>query len=82
MNDQRNRQSAPYYKLKMVMDYWCGLWFWDMRQAVHLPNRQQYINDIASILNLDLTVFNSCSSNLFKDLISSLMFIVLIDPAS
>jgi len=55
LNDQRNRQSAPYYKLKMVMDYWCSLWFWDVRKAAHLPTRQQYINDIASILNIDLT---------------------------
>ncbi|MFL2625870.1 MAG: Eco57I restriction-modification methylase domain-containing protein, partial [Flavobacteriaceae bacterium] len=55
LNDQRNRQSAPYYKLKMVMDYWCSLWFWDVRKAEHLPTRQQYINDVASILNIDLT---------------------------
>jgi hypothetical protein len=55
LNDQRNRQSAPYYKLKMVMDYWCSLWFWDVRKAEHLPSRLQYINDIASILNIDLT---------------------------
>ena len=54
LNDQRNRQSAPYYKLKMVMDYWCSLWFWDVRKAEHLPTRQQYINDIASILNIGL----------------------------
>lgn len=55
LNDQRNRQSAPYYKLKMVMDYWCSLWFWDMRKAEYLPNRLQYINDIADILSIDLT---------------------------
>lgn len=55
LNDQRNRQSAPYYKLKMVMDYWCSLWFWDMRQAEYLPSRQQYFGDIESILQLDLT---------------------------
>lgn len=51
--DQRNRHSAPYFKLKMVMDYWCSLWFWDMRQADQLPNRWQYWNDIATILELD-----------------------------
>jgi hypothetical protein len=51
--DQRNRHSAPYFKLKMVMDYWCSLWFWDVRDAVQLPNRNQYWNDIASILQLD-----------------------------
>ena len=51
--DQRNRHSAPYFKLKMVMDYWCSLWFWDVRDADQLPNRNQYWDDIASILQLD-----------------------------
>lgn len=55
LNDQRNRQSAPYYKLKMVMDYWCSLWFWDMRNAEFLPTRQQYLNDISSILSVNLS---------------------------
>lgn len=52
--DQRNRHNAPYFKLKMVMDYWCSLWFWDVRQAAELPSRQQYWQDIAGILELDL----------------------------
>ena len=51
--DQRNRHNAPYFKLKMVMDYWCSLWFWDVRAAKDLPNRQQYWKDIAEILELD-----------------------------
>ena len=55
LNDQRNRQSAPYYKLKMVMDYWCSFWFWDMRNAEFLPSRQQYLNDVSSILNVNLS---------------------------
>ena len=59
LNDQRNRQSAPYYKLKMVMDYWCSLWFWDMRNAEFLPSRQQYLNDISSIINVNLSSENS-----------------------
>jgi hypothetical protein len=52
--DQRNRHNAPYFKLKMVMDYWCSLWFWDVRDAKDLPTRQQYWQDIAAILELDL----------------------------
>jgi hypothetical protein len=52
--DQRNRHNAPYFKLKMVMDYWCSLWFWDMRQAVNLPDRLQYWQDITLILELDI----------------------------
>lgn len=53
--DQRNRHNAPYFKLKMVMDYWCSLWFWDVRDAKELPNRQQYWQDVAGILELDVT---------------------------
>jgi len=59
LNDQRNRQSAPYYKLKMIMDYWCSLWFWDMRNAEFLPSRQQYLNDVSSILNVNLSADSS-----------------------
>jgi hypothetical protein len=54
LSDQRNRHNAPYFKLKMVMDYWCSLWFWDMREALYLPNRQEFWNDIARILELDV----------------------------
>jgi len=55
LDSYRNRHNAPYYKLKMVMDYWCALWFWDVRNASELPFRQQYWQDIANILDLDLT---------------------------
>lgn len=52
--DQRNRHNAPYFKLKMVMDYWCSLWFWDVREAAAIPNRGQYWQDIEEILKLDV----------------------------
>jgi len=54
LDDYRNRHNAPYFKLKMVMDYWCALWFWDMRQAAELPTPKEYWQDIANILDLDL----------------------------
>ena len=60
--DQRNRHNAPYFKLKMVMDYWCSLWFWDVRDAKDLPNRQQYWQDIAAILELDLTALDNSNN--------------------
>jgi hypothetical protein len=52
--DYRNRHNAPYFKVKMVMDYWCALWFWDVREAGTLPNRLEYWQDIAGILDIDL----------------------------
>lgn len=52
---KRNQTNAPYYKLKLVMDYWCSLWFWDMRDATHLPSRTEWYDDIENILNIDLS---------------------------
>jgi hypothetical protein len=53
---QRNNTNAPYYKLKLIMDYWCALWFWDMRDAKELPKRQQWYDDIEKIINIDLSL--------------------------
>ena len=50
----RNQSSAPYFKLKLIMDYWCGLWFWDMRKAHALPTRAQWYDDLLSIIDMDL----------------------------
>lgn len=51
---QRTKHNAPYFKLKMVMDYWCALWFWDIRDAKDLPTRKQWYEDIRNILEIDL----------------------------
>jgi hypothetical protein len=50
----RGKTNAPYYKLKLIMDYWCSFWFWDMRQAADLPTRQEWYDDLVNILNIDL----------------------------
>jgi len=60
---QRNKHNAPYFKLKMIMDYWCALWFWDVRNAADLPTRSEWYADIANILELDLDGFLSGQDN-------------------
>lgn len=52
---ERLKPNAPYYKLKQIMDYWCSLWFWDVRDAKDLPTRTQWYEDIVQILNIDLS---------------------------
>lgn len=42
--------SAVYPRLKMVMDYWCALWFWPMDNADDLPSRSEYLGEIEQIL--------------------------------
>ena len=36
------------------MDYWCSLWFWDVRDAKDLPTRTEWYNDLVQILNINL----------------------------
>jgi hypothetical protein len=39
----------PYRRLKLVMDYWCALWFWPI-QGSTLPMREQWWMEIGAIL--------------------------------
>lgn len=56
--NKRGETNAPYYKLKMIMDYWCSFWFWDMRLAGQLPTRSEWLDDIDAILNMDLEMLD------------------------
>ncbi|MFC1743404.1 Eco57I restriction-modification methylase domain-containing protein [Candidatus Riflebacteria bacterium] len=44
------QNSSPYRRLKMVMDYWCALWFWPIEKADLLPTREEYLLDLSLIL--------------------------------
>jgi hypothetical protein len=53
--ESRNARSAPFYKLRLVMDYWCSLWFWDARNIIDIPTRTEWYNEIENILGIDLS---------------------------
>ena len=53
--ESRNARTAPFYKLRMIMDYWCSLWFWDARQFGDLPTRDQWYNEVENILGIELS---------------------------
>jgi hypothetical protein len=42
--------ATPYRRLKLVMDYWCALWFWPITQSESLPTREQWWMEIGAIL--------------------------------
>lgn len=42
--------ATPYRRLKLVMDYWCALWFWPITRSVDLPSREQWWLEIGAIL--------------------------------
>jgi len=43
--------ASSYQRLKMVMDYWCALWFWPIDSADELPERDEYLFDIETLLD-------------------------------
>lgn len=51
--DTRYRHDNAYRKLKLVMDYWCSLWFWEYKDADALPTRQEFWGDLEALLDVD-----------------------------
>lgn len=43
-------EATPYRRLKLVMDYWCALWFWPIQQSVSLPDRETWWMEVGAIL--------------------------------
>ena len=48
------RTASPYRRLKLVMDYWCALWFWPIGKANLLPSRHDFLNEITLVLSTSL----------------------------
>lgn len=46
--------TGAYRKIKLVMDYWCALWFWPLKEAKLLPSRSQWLAELSLILLEDV----------------------------
>ena len=44
------KSDSAYLRLKMVMDYWCALWFWPIDKAHLLPERSLFLMEIGLLL--------------------------------
>lgn len=42
--------TSAYRRLKLVMDYWCALWFWPIDKAEELPERGEWLFDLENLL--------------------------------
>ena len=50
--------ATPFRRLKLVMDYWCALWFWPITRSSDLPSREQWWMEVGAILEgnvIDIT---------------------------
>ncbi len=45
--------ASPYRRLKLVMDYWCALWFWPIAESDLLPSRDEFLDELSLILTAD-----------------------------
>lgn len=48
--ETRGRNASPCRRLRLVMDYWCSLWFWPVEQADLLPSREDWLREVSLIL--------------------------------
>ena len=67
------RASSPYRRLKLVMDYWCALWFWPILEAEQLPTREDFINELGLILDSNVLAVNPSNEEGQQDLFSPTM---------
>ncbi|MEN3374098.1 class I SAM-dependent DNA methyltransferase [Dechloromonas sp. ZS-1] len=42
--------ATPFRRLKLVMDYWCALWFWPITGSAELPCREEWWLEVGAIL--------------------------------
>ena len=42
--------ATPFRRLKLVMDYWCALWFWPITESSRLPSREECWMEVGAIL--------------------------------
>lgn len=54
MASEQVRASSPYRRLKLAIDYWCALWFWPIEKADLLPDREEWLADMALLLDTDV----------------------------
>ena len=65
------KNSSPYMRLKMVMDYWCSLWFWPIDDADKLPTRAEFLEDISKLVEKRSDIIMELDTN--KSLFSETM---------
>ena len=42
--------ASAWRRLKLVMDYWCSLWFWPIDRHELLPTREEWLFDLENLL--------------------------------
>ena len=51
MLSKAQKNASPYRRLKLVMDFWCALWFWPLTEADHLPSIEDWLFILEGVLH-------------------------------
>lgn len=63
--------ASSYRRLKLVMDYWCALWFWPIEQVELLPDRSSWLFELNLLLQGEVFSFQPEQNNLFEETVVS-----------
>ena len=63
--------ASSYRRLKLVMDYWCALWFWPIDQAHLLPDRSSWLFELNLILQGEVFSFQPEQAGLDFEVVDS-----------
>ena len=67
-NDQKDRianqgvlsteafAASPYRRLRLVMDYWCALWYWPLDAKCDPPTRNEFLSEVHLVLAADIRI--------------------------
>ncbi|WP_144373975.1 Eco57I restriction-modification methylase domain-containing protein [Vogesella urethralis] len=70
MLSEAQKNASPYRRLKLVMDFWCALWFWPLHKASELPSREHWWFVLETVLLGNASLASQPASDLFPDTVA------------
>jgi hypothetical protein len=67
MLGEAQKNASPYRRLKLVMDFWCALWFWPLDKASELPSREHWWFVLETVLLGNASLANTPADDLFPE---------------
>jgi len=65
MLSEAQKNASPYRRLKLVMDFWCALWFWPLARAAELPSREHWWFVLETVLLGNASLASAPADDLF-----------------
>lgn len=67
MLSEAQKNASPYRRLKLVMDFWCALWFWPLHKASELPSREHWWFVLETVLLGNASLASQPATDLFVE---------------